>query len=102
MDNSILDPQSPIWQALLLLVLTLPFGPGLTVAGWRVLRDPSRIEEKSLVNRSIRWLARGSWTRRNIRFWACMAFLAGIGADLLGLLMLVALIGAIIQAAISS
>lgn len=98
MNNAVPDPQSPICQALLGLALTLPFGPWLTVAGLRVFRDPSCVEAKSFVNWVIRRNAtHGPFRKGDIRFWACMALLAGVGMDFLAVLMLLALIGAIVK-----
>jgi len=101
MDSSMPNLQSQIFNALCGLLLSLAFGPWLTVGGLSVLRDPSRIEEKSLVIWPLRWGARDAKTERQIRFWACMALLVGVVGDFTALLTLWALIEAIANAMVA-
>ncbi|HET92255.1 MAG TPA: hypothetical protein ENN99_16175 [Chloroflexi bacterium] len=76
------------------LVIALIFGPWLTVAGLRVMRDLSYVRKKSIVNWVIRkYSTYGAVERGNIYFWAQMVLLVGVGFDLLGVLMLAVIAG---------
>ena len=93
MNNPASEPV--VCQALGVLIFALAFGPWMTLSGLRVLRDPSSVEEKSFINWVIRTsAARSSLATGNIRFWAWMIFLSGVIGDLIGVLMLVAIVGA--------
>ena len=81
-------------QALAVLVLIIAGGPWMTLSGLRVLQDSSRIGQEPLIN----WLVTHSaLATGNIRFWAWMVFLVGVGMDLIGILMLVAIVGAVLS-----
>ena len=91
-------PGVVLFQALLGLGLALAIGPWLTISGLRVILKPSRVREKSFRN----WVIRQSATHSalatgNIRFWAWMIFLSGVGGDLLVGLMLVAVVGVLLS-----
>jgi len=105
MDSSLPELGLVICQLLVFGMVALVIGTWLTVAGLRVLRDPARVEcvkEKSLINQSIRWSANhGPFASGSIRFWACMAFLAGVGMDLIAALILVVLVGRVVQVILS-
>ena len=102
MDSSLPELGLVICQLLVFGMVALVIGTWLIVAGLRVLRDPARVKEKSLINQSIRWSANhGPFASGSIRFWACMAFLAGVGMDLIAALILVVLVGRVVQVILS-
>ncbi|MDY7080553.1 MAG: hypothetical protein SXV54_27040 [Chloroflexota bacterium] len=83
-----------LFDAIIGLVISLAFGPWLTVSGLRVMRNLSYVREKNIINWMIRkYSTRGAVERGNVYFWAQMVLLVGIGFDLLGVLMLVAIAG---------
>jgi hypothetical protein len=82
----------PIPQIVILL-FGLVFGPWLTISGIRVMTEPARVKEKSLIN----WFIRMGATHHpiwkgNVYFLAHMVFVAGVILDTLGVLAMVALI----------
>jgi hypothetical protein len=90
------EQMTVIGQLLPLLVVTLVIGPWWIVAGLRVLRKPSRVYKRSVLNWAIRRAStHGPMARGNFRFWASMFFLAGVGADLLGTLAFVGITAAL-------
>lgn len=92
-----MSEMEPIHQAILWLVIALAIGPWLTISGLRVMRKPSRVAKKSLVNWTIRLGAtRHPLGRGNIYFWAQMVFLSGIIWDLIGMLSIVAIVGVLL------
>jgi len=59
----------------------------------RIIRDPSRVREKSFIN----WVIRVGAERHflmpgNVRFWAWMVFFEGVIFDLMAILMLVVVV----------
>jgi hypothetical protein len=93
--NSYETGSAPVlFQALVGLVLALAFGPWLTISGLRVMLRSSHVRKRSFVNWMIRrYSTSGPLARGNIYAWAWMVFLTGVGFDLLGVLMLVAIVG---------
>ena len=92
------EPGLAAFQAFCVLVFALAVGPWMTMSGLRVILEPSHVKKKSLMNWAIRRCTyHSSLARGNIRFWAWMAFLTGIGMDLLGVLMAVAIVGVIFR-----
>ncbi|MBC7252211.1 MAG: hypothetical protein H5T62_18280 [Anaerolineae bacterium] len=88
------EPELAVFQALVGLMFALAFGPWLTLSGLRVILKPSRVEERSFIN----WVIRRASTHStlatgNIRFWAWMIFLSGVGGDLIGIFALAIIVG---------
>jgi hypothetical protein len=80
-------------QSLIVLAATLVIGPWVTVSAYRVIQNPTRVREKSLVNWAIRVGAESHFLMRgNVRFWAWMAFLFGIWIDLMAIFALIVLV----------
>jgi hypothetical protein len=71
------NPETVFLQALIVLVMALILGPWTTLSTFRVIRDPSRVKEKSLINWVIRVGAESHFLMPgDVRFWAWMAFLS--------------------------
>ena len=87
------EQRAVVCQLLLFLTYAAVVGPWCTISGLRIIRKPSRINRKSVINWAIRRASTHSaLARGNIRFWAWMCFLAGVGMDLLGAFALVGII----------
>lgn len=92
------EQMTVVCQLFLYLACALVIGPWWTVSGLRVVRKPSRVNKKSVLNWAIRRAStHGSMARGNIRFWASMFFLAGVGMDLLGAFALVGVITTLLR-----
>jgi len=86
-------PEVVLLQTLMAFAVTSAPGLWMTLSALRVIREPSRVKEKSLIN----WVIRTTAANRslgigNVRFWAWMAFLAGVVLDFAALLALVAVV----------
>jgi hypothetical protein len=86
-----------ICQLLLFLMCASLIGPWWTVSGLRIIRKPSRVNRKSVMNRIIRRSAKSGLAQGNVRFWAWIYFVGGIGMDLLAALVIVGMIAALLQ-----
>jgi len=85
--------ETALLQSFVILVMALILGPWATLAAFRIIRDPSRVEEKSFINWVIRVGAESHFLMpRNVRFWAWMVFLPGVIFDLMAICMLVVLV----------
>lgn len=92
------EQMTVVCQLLIGLACTLAIGPWCTVSGLRVIRKPPRVNKKSVMNWAIRRASTHSaLARGNIRFWAWMCFLAGVGMDLLGAFALVGIIATLLR-----
>jgi hypothetical protein len=85
--------ETVLLQSFVVLVIALILGPWATLAALRIIRDPSRIKEKSFINWVIRVGAESHFLMRgNVRFWAWMVFLPGVIFDLMAICMSVVLV----------
>lgn len=92
------EQRAVVCQLLLFLTYASMIGPWCTVSGLRVIQKPSRVNKKSMINWAIRrGSTHGPVARGNIRFWAWMCFLAGVGMDLLGAFALVAIVATLFR-----
>lgn len=87
-----------VCQLLIGFMWALIIGPWWTLSGLRVIQKPSRVNKKSVMN----WVIRrgstyGPMARGNVRFWAWMCFLAGVGMDLLGAFALVGIVATLLR-----
>jgi hypothetical protein len=87
------NPETVFLQALIVLVMALILGPWATLSAFRIIRDPSRVKEKSFINWVIRVGAESHFLMPgDVRFWAWMVFFEGAIFDLMAILMLVVLV----------
>jgi hypothetical protein len=97
MDHLEADPMTTVCQLLLVLVYTLAVGPWWTVSSLRVMREPGRTNGKSMMNLIIRKASKSALAQGNIRFWAWMFFIVGVGMDILGAFALVGIVATLLR-----